>query len=63
MNQDLIGSEHRDPTIKWDGGNDTLKFFIRKQKELGGQGYYNNKKITYKTNLYIFNKIKYQNKY
>ena len=50
MNQDLIGSEHRDTTIKWDGGNDTLKFFIQKQKELGGQWYYNNKKITYKYN-------------
>ena len=45
MNQDLIGSEHRDTFIKWDGGNDTLKFFIRKQKELGGRGITTTKKL------------------
>ena len=61
MNQDLIGSEHRDTTIKWDGGNDTLKFFIRKQKELGGQWYYNNKKITYKYNTNGFRAQEFNN--
>ena len=50
FNQDLIGSEFRDVTVKWDGGDDTYKFYFNKRRELGTSWYYFDKKITYKYN-------------